>query len=162
MLENCGKPNAKVDVLTNPRAQGYENAKNLLLEQIIDRYAHFDLLLFLPDADGRDRKEEFKRLESEATNRGVHLFCCAAEQEVEVWLLAGHAGKLSRPWQQVRTEISVKETVFTPFLQRFGDDRSAGGGRKQLMNETLKNYAGLLQRCPELANLEQRILKLAY
>jgi hypothetical protein len=157
MLEACGKPNAKIMVLTNPKARGYEHAKSLLVEQVFDRYRHFDLLLFLPDADGKNRDEEFARLEDDAKGNGLTLLCCAAIQEVETWLLAGHLDKLSTNWQNVRTDVSVKENIFDSFLTMYGDPRRAGGGRDLLMNGTLQNYSGLLQRCPELAVLQERI-----
>jgi hypothetical protein len=48
MMKECGKPNAQVDVLSNPRAQGYNHAKTLMSETIFERYAHIDLLLFIP------------------------------------------------------------------------------------------------------------------
>lgn len=156
MLAECGKPNAVVTVLSNPRAQGYEHAK-ALLNQLFDRYRHMNLLLFLPDADGKDRIGEFRRLEEEAKHRGVNLLCCAAEQEVEVWLLAGHRDRLGRNWQEVRADRSVKESVFASFLATYGDPKRAGGGRDLLMNATLGNYRSLLQVCPELAELERRI-----
>jgi len=76
---------------------------------------------------------------------------------VEVWLLAGHVTKLGRPWSEVRADTSVKESVFAPFLSQFGDPRRASGGRDLLMKETLANYQGLLERCPELAELRNRV-----
>jgi hypothetical protein len=116
-----------------------------------------NLLLFLVDADGRDRRDEFQRLEEEATAKGVRLLCCAAEQEVEVWLLAGHRQRLDLGWQEVRAEVSLKERIFAPFLVMHGARRRAGGGRDLLMKETLGNYGALLQLCPELAELERRL-----
>ncbi|MCI0694478.1 hypothetical protein L0337_21020 [candidate division KSB1 bacterium] len=157
VLADCGKPNAKITVLPNPKATGYEHVKSLLVEQIIDRYCHFDLLLFLPDADGKNRSGEFERLEAQAKQKGVKLLCCAAVQEVEVWLLAGHLDKLSTSWQNIRSDVSVKKNIFTPFLAKHGDPRRTGGGRDLLMSATLQNYSGLLQRCPELAVLQERI-----
>jgi hypothetical protein len=124
---------------------------------IVEKYAHLDLLLFLVDADGHDRSPLFGRLESGAARQGVRLICCAAVQEIEVWLLAGHTGKLGRTWSEVRTDTSVKENVFVPFLRRFGNDRRPGGGRDLLMRETLINYQGLLDRCPELAELQEKV-----
>jgi hypothetical protein len=59
MMKECGKQNAQVDVLGNPRVQGYNHAKTLMSENIFERYAHKDLLLFIPDADGKDRSREF-------------------------------------------------------------------------------------------------------
>ena len=40
MFAECGKTNAKVTVLTNPRAKGYEHAKGLLRNQLFERYRH--------------------------------------------------------------------------------------------------------------------------
>jgi len=157
ILRECGRPNAKVTVLTSPKADGYAHAKRLLVQRVLDLYSHFDLVLFLPDADGHDRTAEFTALEALGDERDMHLMCCAAVEEVEAWLLAGHVDKLSQNWAAVRRDVSVKENVFAPFLAKHGDARRAGGGRDLLMQETLQNYSGLLQRCPELAALEQRI-----
>ncbi|MGO9085131.1 MAG: hypothetical protein ACLP6G_18225 [Terriglobales bacterium] len=156
VLGECGKPNARVMVLTNPKADGYEHAK-ALLGDIFQRYKHHDVMLFLPDADGKDRSAEFQHLEKKANDSGVKLICCAAVQEVEVWLLAGHTSKLGESWNEVRADVSVKENIFDPFLRAHGDERRAGGGRDVLIQETLTNYAGLLDRCPELRRLQESI-----
>ncbi len=157
MCAECGKGTAKVRVLENPRTQGYEHAKALIRESLLEDYRYKDLLLFLVDADGRDRRGEFERLEEEAEAQGVRLLCCAAKEEVEIWLLAGHRKRLDLGWQEVRAEISVKERIFEPFLAAYGDPRRAGVGRDLLMKEALANYGALLQLCPELAELERRL-----
>jgi len=157
VLRECGKPNAKVKVLTDPKADGYEHAKSLL-DEIFQRYKHQqDIMLFLPDADGNDRSNEFAHLERKANGIGIRLICCAAVQEVEVWLLSGHTNRLQRSWNAVRADVSVKENVFEPFLLQHGDPRRAGGGRDLLIQETLTNYNGLLDRCPELKLLQESI-----
>jgi hypothetical protein len=51
--------------------------------------------------------------------------------------LAGHIAKLGRPWREVRANVSVKENVFIPFSR--------------------EHYRGLLERCPELAELQRRV-----
>jgi hypothetical protein len=160
MMKECGKPNAQVDVLSNPRVQGYNHAKTLMSETIFERYAHIDLLLFIPDADGKNRSREFGILEKEAIEKGAKLLCCAACQEVEAWLLAGHLDKLGKPWSEIRADPSVKEIFFADFLSRNGNPKAAGGGREGLMLETLKNYRGLLDRSPELKELQTRIQNL--
>jgi hypothetical protein len=157
ILSACGKPNAKVTVLTNPRAQGYEHAKGLLRGQLFERYRHMNLFLFVPDADGKDRRAELRGLEDEASRQGVRMLCCAAEQEVEVWLLAGYRDRLNAPWQEVRRDVSVKENFFRSFLAAHGNPKAPGGGRDVLMNQALNGYGALLQLCPELADLERRI-----
>ncbi len=157
ILSACGKPNAKVTVLTNPRAKGYEHAK-ALLRDLFERYRQMDLFLFLPDADGKDRSAELRVLEKLARDRGAKLLCCAAEQEIEVWLLAGHRDRLkAAPWQEIRADVSVKENVFHPFLAEHGNSKAPGGGRQDLMNQALNGYGALLQLCPELAELERRV-----
>jgi len=157
ILAECGKANAKVTVLTNPRAKGYEHAKALLRSQLFERYRHMNLLLFLPDADGKDRSAELRSLEEEAGRQGVTLLCCAAQQEVEVWPLAGYRDRLEQRWQDVRREVSVKERIFEPFLAIHGNPKAPGGGRDVLMGQTLNGYGALLQLCPELAELERRV-----
>ena len=161
MLANCGKPKARITILDDPRVMGYEHAKKLLRNQIFEQYRRFtDLFLFLPDADGKadSRKAELRALEDDANRQGALLLCCAAEQESEVWLLAGHRHHLVRQrWQEIRADSSVKENVFEPFLLAHGDPKAPGGGRESLMKQTLTGYGALLQLCPELAELERRI-----
>ena len=154
MLAELGKPNARVVILTNPKLDGYVHAVSAIQGDLIDRYAHFDLWLFLPDAD---RAGNLQFLENKLSERSIHLFCCAAEPEVEAWLLAGHRDKLPLSWGDVREHTRLKEEVFEPFLKEFGDSRSPGGGRERLVHETLSNHKGLLSVCPELANLEGRL-----
>jgi hypothetical protein len=157
LLADVGKPRAKVDVLANPRIQGYEHAKRLLLERLLDQYSHRDLLLFLPDSDLHDRTAEFEHLEREASKRGARLVCCAAVPEIEIWLLAGHAGQLGMEWAKARAHPHLKESVFDPFLAEHGDPRRPGGGRDLLMNATLRNLPALLNRCQELEAMRRHL-----
>jgi hypothetical protein len=154
MLTELGKPNADVTVLTNPKLNGYPRAVIAIRGDLIDRYRHFHLWLFLPDGD---RASGLSDLEGDLEGRGIRLICCAAMPELEAWLLAGHRDRLTLPWGQVRQHPHLKEDVFEPFLAQFGDGRSPGGGRERLVRETLANYRGLLSVCPELAELEDRL-----
>ena len=77
VLANCGKPRAKVTILPNPRVQGYEDAKQAIEESIFEAYSHMHLLLFLPDADGKDRSAEFAVL-NQTTAAGDTLLCCGS------------------------------------------------------------------------------------
>ena len=154
LLRECGKDQARVSVFANPQITSFEKVRRGL-PTIVERYRHFDLLLFLPDADGKSvgRKVLFASLEAKL---GPKLICCAAVEEVEAWLLAGHIDKLPKPWPEVRADVSVKENVFEPFRKQHGNE-GPGGGREELMRATLKNYRGLLERCPELARLQEKI-----
>jgi hypothetical protein len=112
ILSACGKPNAQVEVLRDPPVGGITDATDKI-PIILRRFAPtHDLFLFLPDADGRDLRGKFQNLETEAGNAGISLICCAAEQEVEIWLLAGHRAKLKARWSELRRDASIKETVF--------------------------------------------------
>lgn len=154
VLFELGKPNARVSMLPDPKLNGYPHAVSAIRGDLIRRYKHVGLWLFLPDAD---RADDLRWLESELGEHGINLFCCAAQPEVEAWLLAGHRDKLPIPWGDVRQHAHMKEDVFEPFLKEYGDRRSPGGGRERLVRETLNNYRGLLDVCPELRQLEGRL-----
>lgn len=155
MLAECGRTNARV--LVRPRkARGFEHV-TASIPDIVFEYSHFDLMICIVDADGHDRSDRFRQITRQAAELGNTLLCCAAVQEIEAWLLAGHTGKLPAPWHEVRQEINVKERFFNAFLQEHGDPRRPSGGRGVLMEETLRNYKALLQRCPELAELQRAI-----
>jgi hypothetical protein len=59
----------------------------------------------------------------------------------------------------MRADRSIKENYFVPFLEKHGQDASRypDQGRRQLMVEALRNYAGMRQRCPEIQTLEARV-----
>ncbi|MGO9937142.1 MAG: hypothetical protein ACLPH3_05675 [Terracidiphilus sp.] len=164
LFREAGKHSANIVVLPEPRVQGYPHAKRLLEDLIPRNWWHFELILFIADADGLadSRKDEFKRLEQLSTQRDrpVKLICCAAEQELETWLLSGHQEKLKDlgwRWPEIRAEVSVKERFFQPFLDRHGDSATPSQGRERLMQEALANFAGMKSRCDELQELENRI-----
>jgi hypothetical protein len=110
ILAECGKPNAKTKVLTDPRLRGFAHASSMI-EEIAERYAHFDLLLFLVDADGEDRSAALAGLERLAAGKNARLLCCAARQEVEIWLLAGHTSRIGVSWSQAREEVEDRKSV---------------------------------------------------
>jgi hypothetical protein len=103
---------------------------------------------------------DFERVAIEA-GKPIRLICCAAEPEVEAWLLAGHQERWETDWQwgAMRADRSIKENYFYPFLQKHGQDSSRfpDQGRKQLMVAALRNYGGIRQRCPEIQALEVKI-----
>ena len=157
LLEEAGKPNAKILVLTNPKLNGYQDAVAAVKGELKERYGHFDLWLFMPDADCAGGLSE---LEAEVGKSEIKLLCCAAQPEVEAWLMAGHRDKLDEDWGAVRSHPKLKEEVFVRFLKKHGYPFAAGSGREKLMLETLQNYRGLLQICPELADLQKRLTEL--
>jgi hypothetical protein len=154
MLAETGRPNARVTILTNPKLDGYDQAVKAVKGELGERWGHFDLWLFLPDAD---RAANLDGLEDALKGKGICLISCAAQPEVEAWLLAGHRQHLDLAWPQVRAHPRLKEEVFEPFLAQHGDLRSPGRGRESLMKETVSNYRSLLEMCPELKELDRRL-----
>lgn len=158
LLEECGKHRAFVQVLTSPRAKGYEHAKGLIRDgELTSDYRHMDLWLFLPDGDNKDRQSEFDGLEDGCSRAGIRLICCAAIPEVEAWLMAGHTDKMQTPWKDIRASSKLRTEHFEAFLKAHGNLRAPGQGRGMLMRETLGNYKGLKSRCPELQELEDKV-----
>lgn len=157
LMAEAGKPNARVLVLTNPKLDGYEDAIRAIKSELPDRYGFYDLWLFIPDADVASGLEN---LEAEAGQKGVRLICCAAQPELEAWLLAGYRKELNQNWSEIKSHPRLKEEVFAPFLAKHGDEQAAGGGREKLMRQALQNFRGLVEVCPEIGVLVKRIEKL--
>jgi hypothetical protein len=158
IMESIGRPNAFINVLTNPKLNGYEHAK-ASLKDICKRYSHFDLVLFIPDNDcSQGRQDALNKLSERLCGDGYKVVCVAALEEVETWLLSAHKNKIKTDWQTVKQDCSVKENYFYPFLEQFGDN-SPGGGREELMKEGLKRYRAMITLNPELKFLREEIIR---
>ncbi|NET62296.1 MAG: hypothetical protein F6K47_41180 [Symploca sp. SIO2E6] len=80
------------------------------------------------------------------------------QQEIEVWVLAGHQLPSDWHWQAIRQEINPKETYFIPLAQQQNLLDSPGEGRKILALSAAQQYDRIRQLCPEdVAVLESRI-----
>ncbi len=156
VLEDIGKPGARIQVLTNPRLQGYDHALQEIRGGLVDRYGFWDIWIFVPDSD-RAGADAMGSLEVELAGKGVALFCCPAHPEVEIYACVAYRADLGMSWEDARAATNFKESVFHPLLKRHGDPRRAGGGRDMMIAESLRNRRELYRRCPELAALRDRI-----
>lgn len=156
LLADAGKPSARVELLTNPRVQGYDEAVRVVRDELADRYRFFDLWLFLPDAD-RASEEAMRRLETDLDAQGITLFCCPARPELEIYACAAFRDDLDETWENVRRHPRLKEDIFRPLLDRRGDPRRPGRGRDLMVETALRNLPLLLRLCPELEHLRDRI-----
>jgi hypothetical protein len=156
LLADAGKLQARVQVLTSPRLNGYDHALQAIKHDLPDAYRWFDLWVFVPDAD-RATAAAMTALEAELTAKGIRLFCCPAEPEVEIYACTHVRAECRLPWAEVRRHPRMKEVVFEPLLAAHGDSRSAGGGRVQMIEGALRNLPLLLRLCPELQALRDRI-----
>jgi hypothetical protein len=159
LLEAAGHTAPRVKVLESPGARGFDAALRYASERLQD-WPMMDLFLFLPDRDAKPgRADQLAQLEASARASGKWLLACAAVEEIEVWLLAGHPEKVAElglRWSEVRAELKPSTGSFPRFLDAYGD-QSVGRGRKRLMTEACRNLAGLLSRCEELQWLLERI-----
>lgn len=156
ILTDAGKPQARVQVLTNPKLGGYDHALAAIRGDLSERYGFWDLWLFIPDAD-RASDAAMTALENELKAKQVTLLCCAAQPEAELYACAAYRSELGISWETARNAKRLKEDVFEPLLKNRGDSRRAGGGRDLLIAESLKNLPLLFKLCPELGVLRDRI-----
>ena len=160
LLEDAGKPNAKVKVLDKPRLRGYGQAVRAVRDTLPKRYGFFDLCLFFPDAD-RAGADAMDNLEADLNDQCITLFCCPAQPEVEIYACAAFRDELPGTWEDLRAHPRLKEEVFEPLRSRLGFQRRApGGGRKSMVERSLRNLPLLYQLCPETKHLRDRIAAL--
>jgi hypothetical protein len=164
MFKHLGKPHAQVKV-HHPRVTGWEAVKKWEhIEEILDRFPSVNLFVLCVDRDGHEqRRGILDRLEEKANHilqpTGRLFLAEHAWQEVEVWALAGIDWRLKPKWtwDAIRRERDSKEHYFEPVVKDRGLTDAPGAGRATLGTEAARNYAKILQNCPEIRNLEDRI-----
>lgn len=155
LFADLGK-SVRIQVLSNPRLRGVDQALNRAkLAEVVETYPMIDLFLVLVDRDGQTgRHAEAMARENEHPNR---LFVCLAIEEVEVWMLAIHRDVIGHNWTNVRAEHHPKERFAHPFLAEHAPKLDLGGGRAWAMRPLGQKWKGVLDVCPELAELRRRV-----
>jgi hypothetical protein len=161
-VQSCGRPNARVRVLTDPILGGIHEALKLNnLREIVDRYPLVNLFVLVVDRDDDpSRRGLLDQREGEVAGvlkAGQGLIAVEAWQEVEAWGLAGQDLPTGVRWSDIRAERDVKERFFSPYVRANGLFRGLGGGRKSLGDSARRNYGRVRSRCPELRDFEQRV-----
>lgn len=120
LVADVGRPSAPVQVLANPRVQGYVQARQAIRNRLSSRYRWYDLWLFFPDAD-RANNDAMRRLEAELEAQEISLLCCPAQPEVEIYACAAFRRDLrdmNRTWADIRAD---------PRLKRMSSSRCSSG-----------------------------------
>ena len=157
LFRDLGKASARVWVLQNPRLTSVSQAlDSSTLAEIVDLHPMVDLFLVLADRDG-DTVSRPARAQAREEEHPSRLFVCLAVEEVEVWMLAVHRDTLATPWTDVRAEVHPKEQFAEPFLRDHAPKIGPGSGRKWAMRSLGSRWQGVLDVCPELEELKQRL-----
>ncbi len=164
MVQAVGRPRATVIVCQDPLLGGIDQAtKWERIKEVLDRYRGMvDVFLLIVDRDGNPgRRIALDNIERNAAGylpSGRLFLAENAWQEVEVWILAGHALPDDWQWQEVRQHPNPKETYFEPFARSRGVVDGPGQGRKTLAREAAGNYTRIRTLCREdVASLEGRL-----
>ena len=146
----------RVNVLWNPRLRSVSQALDAsIVRDIVDTYSMIDLFLLIVDRDADEHRAGRARMRE--TEHPGRLLACLAVEEVEVWMLALHRDLLPSPWAEIRGERDPKERFAYPFLAAHAPKLEPGQGRKWAMRDLGARWKGLLDVCPEIAELKTRI-----
>ncbi len=163
LMAAVGKQNARVRVMTDPATQGVDQVLDAeFLRAVVRRYPMVDMFVLALDRDGKSGREASIRHHAEGARAhlpsGSAFLGTCAHQEVEVWCLAGVQG-LPREWRwaDVRAEPHAKERYYEPYAAQRGLLDAPGDGREQLGREAAGRYRSIINRCPELSDLEAEV-----
>lgn len=156
LFQDVGRK-ARVDILKDPHLRGVNEALNArVVAQVVDENPMVDLFLLMVDRDC-NRFHNQQRAADREQEHANRLMACIAKEEVEVWMLALHRESIGAPWQAVQSDCDPKERYADPFLQAQGSLTTPGHGRKQAMRALAGQWNSLLQVCPELKELRDRL-----
>jgi hypothetical protein len=151
-LADLGYAHAYVSVLDDPHLRGFPHLLDELPGIVADARM-MDLIVVAVDRDGNRNHNEEKIAHAARVDRRV-VACCAVE-EVEAWMLALHRKDdlIQARWPEIRAHSDVKEAFALPFLIRKQWFKGPGQGRRAAMRRLGQGWSGLLQCCPEVAEL---------
>jgi hypothetical protein len=165
MMQSLGSK-ARVEVCRDPLLGGVGEAlKWERLAEILDRYRGMvRLFLLVVDRDCVDgRRSALDHLEQRAaeffSGTDRTFLAEAAQEEVEVWVLAGMNDLPKKwAWTEVREECHSKERFYEPYAKQRGLLEAPYEGRERLAKEAAGNYGRIRQLCPEdVGALESRV-----
>lgn len=157
LFRHIGSAGNRVSVCQNPNLQGVGNALQLeTMRDVVEKYnGMIDVFVLCVDRDCDEGRRV--RLDNLETALGPNFFAVEASQAVETWALAGQQLPPSWRWQSIRSERHVKEQYFDRWVERRGLSNDPSGGRKLLGRESASDFSALIQKCPELNEVAERL-----
>ncbi len=151
LFRTLGKPNANVDICRDPLLGGVGEAlKSERLAEVVAQHGGMtDILILCVDRDGEiGRRQRLDQIEEEFGGDRIFLAENAWE-ELETWSLAGLDLPPNWRWQDVRTEVQVKERYFDELARIRNVTDTPGGGRKPLGEQAARRIPAIRRKCPE-------------
>ena len=96
-------------------------------------------------------------MKEDVASDGITLLCCPAQPEVEIYACVGFRDDLKESWDAIREHPRMKEVVFQPLLERQGASGRVGGGRREMIETSLRNRRLFYRLCPETKRLREEI-----
>ena len=151
LFRTLGRPNANVDICRDPLLGGVGEAlKSERLAEVVAQHGGMtDILILCVDRDGEiGRRQRLDQIEEEFGGDRIFLAENAWE-ELETWSLAGLDLPPNWRWQDVRTEVQVKERYFDELARIRNVTDTPGGGRKPLGEQAARRIPAIRRKCPE-------------
>ena len=149
LFRSIGASRVRVEVCKDPLMGGVDEAlkSERLIEVVEQHKGMIDIFILCVDKDGvAGRRQRLDQIEGEF---GPTFLAENAWEEIETWTLAGLDLPGAWRWQDVRSEVQVKERYFELFAVQRGVSDSPGGGRKELGEEASHRINVIRQKCPE-------------
>ena len=150
LFRSLGKGPVRVRVCQELLGGVGEALKADRLAEIVQDYeGTADVFILCVDRDGElGRRQRLDQLKSQFGN-GVQFLAENAWEEIETWVLAGLNLPNDWLWEDVRSEVHVKETYFDPLVAERGLSASPGRGREKLGEEASRHINAIRQKCPD-------------
>lgn len=151
LFRSIGRRQVRVRVCRDPLLGGVGEAlKAVRIREIVERYRGMtDVFILCVDRDGdTSRRERLDRIEAEFPSPDS-FFAENAWEEIETWILAGLELPNDWRWNDVRSEVDVKERYFEPLADQRSVSDAPGDGRKPLAVEASRRIDVIRQKCRE-------------
>ena len=151
LFRSIGGSRARVRVCQDPLLGSVEQALHPeRIQTVVASYDGMtDIFILCVDRDGKHgRQDRLEEIESRFGS-GRIFFAANAWEELETWVLAGLTLPAKWRWQDVRSEVQVKEVYFDVLVNQLCLTQTRGGGRKELGEKSAQRIDNIRRKCRE-------------